>query len=237
MSDERHIEPSPQRRRQAIRQRGLPRSAELTTALLVLTTCGGLRWYLPDLNASRLQSWLAEWRRCASAVHLEGGQGAGHLLRSAALACGGALLIVWLITFGCVVIQGGWTWRPVIGFSGGRPARSPMAASPHGWTALVSGLKIVLLPLMLGWCLWQSRCWQLPRFSNSQGAAAEQFRGTADWMLSSLLFIAAGWFALGAVDYAFRVWVFRRSLRLSPAEWREELKRLEGRPPLRRLQR
>ncbi len=231
--DDKTEQPTERRRRQA-REDGLgPRSADLGTACRWLGVAvavqffgGSLVFELSQFLADSLQRpWLVELT--ADTVVSLSWEAVGRL----AFSCLGCCSCVWV---GCLVAhfwQVGVRFQPedlmpdfsrLSPFDGLARLWKVENAAQAGW-GLVKYVTIVTLG---GWYLWTN----LGRLSNlpeSDLATIAQITGNSFVMLAWLL---AGVFLLfGLGDYGYQLWKFEQSLKMTPAELREENREETGR--------
>jgi flagellar biosynthesis protein FlhB len=107
--------------------------------------------------------------------------------------------------------------------------------SVRGLLRLVAGLlKLAVVALVVFWTLWAERV----RLVELSGRGFEQIPGIAvDLMLVLSLRAALALFALALLDYGAQRWQYERDLRMSKQEVREELRRYEGDPRIRERRR
>ncbi|HVE38324.1 MAG TPA: flagellar biosynthesis protein FlhB [Planctomycetota bacterium] len=240
--DEERTEPATPRRREEARGRGqVARSADLSSAVILLAAALALRFLGRPLAGSIFSS--------ASTV-LEGlafVDGDPALLLS---QFGGAFMAVLLgflpfvgillaAALGANLAQVGFLFSagpltpdfnridPVSGF--GR------LLSIRGLVRILGGLvKVGAVGVVVLWTLWAERV----RLVELSGLGFEQILAVAvDLMLTMSLRAALALLVLAIADYGFQKWQYERDLRMSKRELREELRRYEGDPAIRERRR
>jgi flagellar biosynthetic protein FlhB len=95
-------------------------------------------------------------------------------------------------------------------------------------------LKVVIVGVVVGWTIWAER----HSLVELSGRSFEQIPGiTVDLMQSLSLRAAVALFVLALFDYGFQKWQFELDLRMTKHEIREELRRFEGDPKIRERRR
>ena len=231
------------RRRSEARDRGqVARSADLTSALVLLAALWMLQSWGPDLM-DRLLALQARWlgdlahprMDSQTAIRLFADGAAAFALASAPLVLGlmGVGLAVNLFQVGAL-----FTWVP-LSPEWGRV--DPIAGFGRLFSsAAVMRLVMGVLKLAaIGWVAWHTLDEHLPILGGMLGRpVAATFALTGGVMVILGVRIALVLLLLGILDYAYQRWDFERGLRMSKQEIKEELKRMEGDPQMkaRRLQ-
>jgi len=239
---EERTEAATPRRRQEARERGhVARSADLSSAVVLLGAVLALelagRSYVDGLLAavSSVLGRLAEidGDRQNLALHF------GGALSAAFLGLLPFAVIVAAAAAGINLLQVGflWTGRPLV--------PQPERLDPvEGFRRLISGRSFVRL---LGGCLKAAvvaavvflTIWaEHRRLTGLAGLGLEEtlrYGAGAVFVLS--LRAALALLVLGILDYAYQRWQYERDLRMSRAEIREELRRYEGDPRVRERRR
>ena len=240
--DEERTEPATPRRREEARERGqVARSADLSSAVILLAAVLALRFMGRPLLGSIFSS--------ASTV-LEGlafvdGDPA-RLLAQFGGAFGAVLLgflpfvgILLAAALGANLAQVGFLFTagplapdlsrvdPVSGFL--------RLLSLRGLVRILSGLfKVGAVALVVFWTLWAERI----RLVELSGLGFEGILGAAaDLMATMSLRAALVLLVLAIFEYGFQKWQYERDLRMSKREIREELRRYEGDPRIRERRR
>jgi len=103
---------------------------------------------------------------------------------------------------------------------------------------LVELLKSLLKLGLIGYVAYRDFMATIPAVPNLLGQSISS--GTAfiaEKSVSALQTIGAGLFALGALDYGYQYWEYRKSLRMTKQEIKQEFREQEGSPELRQRQR
>ncbi|GIX22636.1 MAG: flagellar biosynthesis protein FlhB [Gammaproteobacteria bacterium] len=230
-------QPTPKRLQDAREQGQLPRSRELTTAVVA---CGALLAFtmlgertvnaLGGLSASVWSSPRAVLLDPAAPPRLLIGAIEGALRAVAPWA-----LVVLAVGAAAPALLGGWVftgkaltpdWKrldPVRGLK--------RVFGLQGWVELgKSLLKFALLSAAAAAALW----WLGPRLVTlGEGGAARALRDSMAALLAPALALCAALLVIAAVDAPFQLWNHRRRLRMTRQELRDELRQSEGDPELR----
>ena len=237
-SDLERTEPASERRLQQARERGqVPRSPELSTFSVLLAAGGGLIVLGAGLVKS-LESVLRGALTLDRNAAFETGQMGARLFDAASAALMGLaplLLLVILVALLTPTLLSGWLFsfealQP--DFSRLSPARG--FGRIFSWHGLIELGKAVLKALLIGGvavgAMWSTR-------TEIFALAAEPLEsGLAHlaMLLGRSFLIIAGAFALVVViDVPFQIWDFRRQLRMTREEVREEFKETEGNPQIK----
>ena len=236
--EERFIEATPRRTRQACEEGRVPRSRELM-ATMVLTTCFGMVIWRGPQTFVKLQDTLRQrlsappWSR----LHSE------EVVAEFIGLLGQVFLVVFPFLLGLVscaialgILQSGWLWLP------NRVLPDPGRVNPlRGAAKLFSAVrlaeslagtaKMLLIAAVCVWSYWRHRVALLSvSFYDVSDGCARMFgailRCCGDLLVALTMF--------AALDYACRWWHHRQSLRMSDMEMREEIKSREGDPAVRR---
>jgi flagellar biosynthetic protein FlhB len=240
--DEERTEPATPRRREEARERGqVARSADLSSALILLAAVLALKFF----GRAMIGGIFASAASVLEGLALVDGDPANLMTHF-----GGAFTAVLLgfLPFAGIVLaaalaanlaQVGFLFTtgpltpdfdridPVAGF--GR------LLSARGLMRLVAGLlKVAAVALVVFWTMWAERV----RLVELSGRGFEQILGVAvDLMLTLSLRAALVLLVLALFEYGFQKWQHERDLRMSKREIREELKRYEGDPRIRERRR
>ncbi len=245
MADERYeerTEPASPRRREEARERGqVARSADLSSAVILLAAVLAL-----NLLGRRLAGGLfASTASVLAGLGTVGGDPAS-LLHEYAGAFGAVFMgflpfvaIVLVAALGANLLQVGFlfTTQPLAP----RFDRiDPVAGlgrifSLRGLIRLASGLlKVAIVGVVVLWTVWAER----ERLLTLSGRGFEQILGTGtELMLALSLRAALALLVLAVLEYGGQKWQFERELRMSRQEVREELRRYEGDPRIRERRR
>ncbi|HUR84815.1 MAG TPA: flagellar biosynthesis protein FlhB [Solirubrobacteraceae bacterium] len=240
--DEERTEPATPRRREEARERGqVVRSADLSSAVVLLAAVLALRFLGKSMIGGLFASVTTVLGGLAAAdgepenllLHFGGALGAVAL---------GFLPFVGIIVAAALAVNLGqvgflFTTRPLMPDLDRIDPVSGLGRifSLRGLVRLAGGLlKLAAVALVVGWTLWVERV----RLVELSGRGFELVGGVAaDLMLSLSLRAALALLVLAVFEYAFQKWEFERNLRMSKREIREELKRFEGDPRIRERRR
>jgi flagellar biosynthetic protein FlhB len=240
--EEDRTEPATPRRREEARERGqVARSADLSSAAVLLAAVLALRFAGRPLTQGLFAS--------TSAV-LEGLAGVDGDPAAVWVHFGGAFTAVLLgfLPFVGIVLtaavavnlfQVGFllTAHPLMPDLGRLNPVDGLARlfSVRGLVRLAGGLlKLGLVGLMVFWTIWAERA-SLVELS---GRGFEQIPGiSVDLMETLSLRAALALLVLAVAEFGFQKWQFERDLRMSKRELREELRRFEGDPRMRERRR
>ncbi len=239
---EERTEPATPRRRQEARERGhVARSADLSSAVVLLGAVLALeflgRSYMAGLFSatSGVLGGLAEidGDRQNLALHF------GGAVAAALLGLLPFVLVVAAAAAGIGLLQAGFLWT-------GKPLapRLERLDPVEGFRRLFSGrslarlaaalLKVAAVAAVVFLSIWAERR-RLPGLSGLEFEGAVRYG--ADMALALSLRAALALLVLGILDYGVQRWQYERDLRMSRAEVREELKRYEGDPRVRERRR
>jgi flagellar biosynthetic protein FlhB len=240
--EEDRTEPATPRRREEARERGqVARSADLTSAVVLLAGVLALRF------AGRS---LAEGLGASATTVLGGLAGVDGDPAALAAQFGGAFTAVLLgfLPFAAAALAAGlaanlfqvgflFTAKPLAPDLDRLNPAAGLARlfSLRGLARLAGGLlKLAVVGLVVFWTLWAER----GSLAELSGRDVEQISGAAVGLMGTLSLRAAlALLALAAADYGFQKWQFERDLRMSRREIREELRRYEGDPRIRERRR
>lgn len=240
--DEERTEPATPRRREEARGRGqVARSADLSSAVILLAAVLALQFLGRPLTGGIFASAVAVLEGLAV---VDGDPAAllGHFGGAF-----GAVLLGFLPFVGIVLAAAIAANLAQVGFlftssplAPDLDRLNPVAGlgrlfSLRGLVRLVAGLlKLAAVGVVVFWTLWAERV----RLVELSGRGFEQIAGIAvDLMLTLSLRAALALLAIALLDYAFQKWQHERDLRMSKQEVREELRRYEGDPRIRERRR
>lgn len=224
-----------ERRRRLAREQGLgPRSADLTLACRLLGVAAGLQFFGARLvqDASRfLVESLQRTPGSQLTVSDVTSQGWDAFLQFgvSAFGCCACVLVAGLAAQG---FQVGWRFQTaelLPDVSRLSPARgfSKIWRVENATQATLALLKYLAILGLGGWSLW-SNLGRLSALMEQDVATTGQFVGEYAVLLAWQL--AAAFLVVGLADYGFQAWKFEQSLRMSPAEIREEARLQSGDP-------
>jgi flagellar biosynthetic protein FlhB len=240
--DEERTEPATPRRREEARERGqVARSADLSSAVILLAAVLALKFF----GRAMIGGIFASAASVLEGLALVDGDPANLMTHF-----GGAFTAVLLgfLPFAGIVLAAAlaanlaqvgflFTTGPLTPDFG---RIDPVAGlgrllSARGLMRLVAGLlKVASVALVVFWTMWAERV----RLVELSGRGFEQILGVAvDLMLTLSLRAALVLLVLALLEYGFQKWQHERDLRMSKREIREELKRYEGDPRIRERRR
>jgi flagellar biosynthetic protein FlhB len=240
--DEERTEPASPRRREEARERGqVARSADLSSAVVLLAAVLALQVLGRPMMGGLFASTVSVLENLA----LVDGDPSGLLPQFGGAAT--AVFLGFLPFVGIVLVAALAVNLVQVGFLfTARPLApdfdriNPVSGlgrlfSARGLLRLVAGLlKLSVVALVVFWTLWAERL----RLIELSGLGFEQIPGVAaDLMLVLSLRAALALLALALAEYGFQRWQYERDLRMSKQEVREELKRYEGDPRIRERRR
>jgi len=237
-SDLERTEPASERRLQQARERGqVPRSPELSTFSVLLAAGGGLIVLGAGLVKS-LESVLRGALTLDRNGAFETGQMGARLFDAASAALMGLaplLLLVILVALLTPTLVSGWLFsfealQP--DFSRLSPARG--FGRIFSWHGLIELGKAVLKALLIGgvavWAIWSTRT---EIFALASEPLESGLAHLATLLGRSFLIIAGAFALVVVIDVPFQIWDFRRQLRMTREEVREEFKETEGNPQIK----
>jgi len=240
--DEERTEPATPRRREEARERGqVARSADLSSALVLLSAVLALQFLGRSMIGGLLASAAAVLEGFGS-IDAEPGGLMLHFGSAFTAVLAGFLPFVGIVLAAALVAnlaQVGFLFtgeplvpdldriNPVTGL--GR------LFSVRGLLKVVAGLlKISIVGAVVLWTIWAERA----RLVELSGQPFEPMLGVAtELMLALSLRAALALLALAVLDYGLQRWQHERDLRMSKREVREEMKRYEGDPRIRERRR
>lgn len=241
MADEQDTErelPASQKRLDEARERGqVPRSRELTSAVLLIAGAGALLAAGPalmDQSAGFLEHGLTLSRASAFDPHVA-------LEQAGSLAWHGlviALPVLGLLFGAAIVSQlavGGWlfTTEPL---TPDFTRMSPMKGlsnmfSGHGLAELVKAIfKVILIGGCAGWLMWRDAAGFTTPLSQAPGAGLATAGAV---IVRDFMFLAATLILVAAADVPLQLWRHAKGLRMSMAEVKREAKETEGDPQIK----
>jgi flagellar biosynthetic protein FlhB len=237
-SDLERSEPASERRLEQARERGqVPRSPELSTFAVLLAGGGGLMLLGGGLVHNLegiLRSALSLDRRAA----FEPDQMAARLFDAAAaglVALSPLFLVVVAVALLTPTLVSGWLFsfdalQP--DFSRLSPARG--LGRMFSWHGLIELGKAIVKTLLIGgiavWAIWSTRT---EVFALASEPLESGLAHLAMLIGRSFLIVAGAFALIVAIDIPFQIWDFRRELRMTREEVREEFKESEGNPQIR----
>jgi flagellar biosynthetic protein FlhB len=236
-SDDRTLEPTAKRLREA-RERGqVPRSRELAGALIAI--CAAATWLL---GAGPLGSYFLEALRKAFRIvpspHATDG-GAVQRLADVAIA----LFLPALPVIGVCLLAAVFGSVALGGFNASAQAITPDLrridpgaglARLFSLTALGEVGKSLLRVLIVGAVAWLALRGQLDAMLGmTQESSASGIAHALSMVGWTVIALAAALVLVAAIDVPFQAWTYRRQLRMTPEELRREMKETEGNPEVK----
>ena len=237
-SDLERTEPASERRLEQARERGqVPRSPELSTFAVLMGSAAALMVVGPQL-VGRLEDVMRAAFSLDRTAAFETSQMWERLIDSviaALLGLAPLFLVVAIVAIAAPLLVSGWLFSVQAlepDFSKLNPLRGVVRL--FSWRALIDLGKAVLKSLLIGgvaaWIIWAQRAEMVSLLGESLDVALAHLVA----MLNYTFLIVAGAFALiVAIDVPFQIWNFRRDLRMTREEIREEAKETEGNPQIR----
>ena len=230
--------PTPHKLREARKSGDVPSSPEITGAVAALVSLVVLQQQAMHIIQG-LETILSQDLARAGHPGQMTGATIGSQMQSDFL--NGLLLLAPLalaVVVGVVVV-GTINTRGNLTLQGAKPSLrklNPVANFKHvfGREALVQLAKVLLklsiiALIVLTWqSTWQSLVPQLSFLENGPAAST-----VWDDLVRLSMQITGAFVGIGAVDFIYRQWAWRRRQRMSKQELKEELKRLEGNPQIR----
>jgi len=223
---------TPQRRARALAEGHVPRSHDLSTAV-VLITGAAMLLYTGRNIAQSLAAVTREQLGGEAWLAADQGEILARL-RGLAWGVGEALLPLFAVMFVAAVAvelaQTGLMLRPErLTPDLNRINPGTHLARIFSWSTLgrvVSGLVKVLVILLVGWLVLRH---ELPRLLAAGGMTPPQLANWLGEVLPWMLAKVAGALVLwGAIDYALAWWRHERSLAMTSQELREEMREMGG---------
>jgi flagellar biosynthesis protein FlhB len=243
---ERTESPTPKRRDEARREGRVPRSQEVSGATLLLAGTGALALVGGGALATQAAHMLTLGAGRITAVPLTDGD-AIRLLRELGRGTLFAMLPFLLGVGGITLLVNAIQARATISIEPVTPKLShvdPIAGLKRlvSVEALFNVLKAVLKLTVIGLVAWLvfRRAW--PQILSTSGAQVPQILGVTRVLAIRLaLLVGLAFLLVAAIDYAFQVWQYEKSLRMTKQEIVQEHRESEGDPQvkgrIRQLQR
>lgn len=239
MSEARTERPTPRRRREARRRGRVPRSLELTSALVLLAVALSLSAMAPAF-LDRLEEVVRSGLAQAGSPQAASREGVGALawwaIRQLALAAGPLLLIASAVGLAVNVAQVGMRLTPLAL----RPTLTRMSLVAglkrlFGYEGVAAGAKATaktaVVALVTGLALWH----RLPELTALVGAPPQTVLSELASTLRALALVASlAFLAVAVLDYAWQRLRHERSLRMTREELRQELRQTDLAPEVKR---
>jgi len=243
-AQERTEQATPRREEQAREKGQVPRSRELTAALVLLTASGGLL-FLGSHMLGDIEAVMREGLRIDRAHIFQDSsliEALGKTTFDGLMAIAPLLLLIVLVALLTPLGVGGWVFSTqAFAFDWSRMDPISGLGRIFGSRGLMEMLKAFakfsLLVACVAWLLWHLA----PRLTGLAAEPLGQGMEHAGQLMGwSFLGLSAVMILIAAVDAPFQIWSHGRQMRMSRQEIREESKETEGRPEvkakIRRLQ-
>lgn len=237
-SDLERTEPASQRRLDQARERGqVPRSPELTTLAILLAAGVGLMLLGSTLMRS-LQQLMREALTLDRATAFDPPQMMMRLFDGFSGALVGVsplFLLVTVVALLAPMLVSGWLFSfQALELDFGRLNPLQGLARILSWRGAIELGKAILKSFLIGgvgtWAIWSERAEMLSLLDQPLEPALSHL---ADLLGRTFLLIAAAFAVIVAIDVPFQIWSFRRQLRMTKEEVREEFKDTEGNPQIK----
>ncbi|MBV9880920.1 MAG: EscU/YscU/HrcU family type III secretion system export apparatus switch protein [Gemmatirosa sp.] len=234
-SDQEKTEAPTQRRRDEAAQEGrVPRSQELTAAVLLLTSAMAINGTAPGL-ATALRDIMGQGLGFAGVVGMDS-VGVVTLIRTlgwktlGALAAFLAAMAGASLAIGAVQARGVFSAKPIVpDFNRLNPAENYKRVI--GSQGLAELFKNIVKLIIVGWAVWSVLAPAWPSImalgQESPRALLEVVRAYGVGMLRTA---GLAYLALAAADYGWQLWQHEKGLRMSKEEVKQEHKNSEGDP-------
>lgn len=238
MSDMEKTEAPTAKRRQDAREEGrIPRSQELSTAVLMLVSAWVLGSLGPRLGTA-LMGVMGSGLAALGGAPLDG-QGAAKLLQQHAWTAMGGALPLMLALAGTAAVVGAAQARGVVSLKALGPKWERIDPLQNGkrmvgaqpWVDLLKSLlKLVIVGMAVRGAL--AAAWN-DVLSLAQRSPIAILYVVKDHVHSLMMHAAFAYLALAAADYGWQLWQFEQQLRMSREDVKQEMKQSEGDPLLR----
>jgi flagellar biosynthetic protein FlhB len=233
--------PTQRRRDDAAKEGRVPRSQELTAAVLLLAAALALNATGPAL-AGAMRDIMGTGLGFAGVVGLDA-QGTVLLVRALGWKALGALgaflatMVAASIAIGAVQARGTASLKPITpDFNRLNPARNVKRVV--GMQGVVELLKALFKLAIVGWAVWHVLAPAWPAIIALGGqpprALLELVRGYGVGILRTA---GMAYLALAGADYAWQLWQHEKGLRMTKEEVKQEYKNTEGDPMVKQRQR
>jgi len=234
---ERTEAPTPRRRQEARDEGRIPQSVEFGTAVLFLGAATAVSLVAPSAGARVLDLFGGGLRHVGDAANTPGAavallQVTGRdMVGIVAMLTGG--LAAAALGAGALQGRGVLTMKPLAP-DWSRISPSSNASRLVGVRAIADLIKSLLKVGIVGWAVWRALSIAWPDFIDLAGRGPGSLLEAMRHYSVKLLLTAGGVFlALAAADYAYQLWQFQKSLRMSKDEVRQEMKQQDGDPLLK----
>ncbi|MBA4070813.1 MAG: flagellar biosynthesis protein FlhB [Gemmatimonas sp.] len=236
-AQERTEAPTPKRRQEARDEGRVPHSVEFGTAVLFLGAAAVVNVAAPAASARIMDLFGNGLRHIGDA----GGSAEAAIMRLQVTGRDVLGVIVMLtgglaaaaLGAGALQGRGVLTMKPLMpDWSRINPVSN--AARLIGVRAVADLVKSLLKVLIVGWAVWRALSLAWPDVIDLAGRGPGSLLEAMRHYSVKLLVTAGGVFlVLAAADYAYQLWEFQKSLRMSKEDVRQELKQQDGDPLLK----
>lgn len=237
-ASEKTEQPTPRRRAEAREQGNVPRSTDLTAAIVLLAGLILLNWFAPGIwNRA-----MALTRQLGDPVAPDAGQVTVWLLQAASVAAGmiaPLLLLLLVVTALGALLQSG----PVLAWKKAKPKLENISPKKglkrlFSTDSITRGLMGVLKVALIAGVAWYLiRAEILPLVGSATLEPAGAFSLAAQITFTLSVRMALILLVLGLIDYSYQRWKLEKNLRMTRQEVRDELKRMEGDPLIKQRRR
>ncbi|SEO51220.1 flagellar biosynthesis protein FlhB [Nitrosovibrio sp. Nv6] len=234
-SDLEKTEPASPRRLEKSRDEGqVPRSAELSTFVVLIAAGTGL-WLMGGHLSRQLTHLMKDGMKLSREVGFDSSlltERLFDLSSHALLTFAPFLILMFVAALSAPMLLSGWlfTWKSLTpDFNRLNPLKG--MARMFSWNSLVELAKALLKASLIGsmgaWTIWHHKEAVLSLISAPLTASAGHI---AELIVMSFLAIAGTMVLIAAVDVPFRLWDHYRKLKMTKEELRQENKETEGDP-------
>lgn len=231
---ERTEQPTPKRRQEARRRGQVPRSRDLSTALVLISGLGLVAVWGP-WAAGRIQDLMRAWLGLLRPGLLQPGDLAPLLLNRGIALLGLAAPVLAglsLASLAAATVQGGFLFAPQrLAPDVLRPLRLPGLRQIISGQSLLELAKALIKVLLIGGIAYFSTrpLWpQVPELLSADPACLPRFLHTSGLKVAGRILL--GLLVLGLLDYLLQRYRFEKNLRMTKQEVKEEMRQTEGDP-------
>lgn len=234
-SDDKTEDPTPKRREEAHKEGRVPKSAELTAAVLLLGAATILVFAGGSTMADQSRRFLIESQRWLTSSAMTVDQAHAAIL-AAARAFGFGVLPSLGGIFALVVAINVVQTRGLVSAAGLKPkfdAINPIngLGKMFGAKAFFTVGKAVVKLLVLGYITYLALRDAMPQVVGLSSVGLMQFSGTIQKLAFRLVLTSGmSFLVIAAADYLFEVWQFEKSLKMTKQEVIQEQKEQDGNP-------
>jgi flagellar biosynthetic protein FlhB len=230
-------EPTPKRREDARRKGDVPRSRELTMTGVMLTGAGALLFMTGSISERIVSAFTGALqfgqREAFDTSYMTEALGAG--ISNAVLGLAPLAGVLMVAVFGSAMLLGGWSFS--LNAASFKAARmNPVKGikrifSANSLNELVKAMaKFCLVALFAVTWLW----WSVDELlSLGHQPIQSAIQNSLTICATALLVVSASLVLIAAADVPFQLWNYRKKLRMTRTEIRDEFKETEGRPEVK----